>query len=410
MKKNYIASGWGGFLLIALLTSCAPKDASKGDHHDPGHVDIDTKMKALLKPSNTAVISPLPSIRAVYGPRIYVEEVQGVISYDKRNELTVSSRVSGRVERLAIKYNYQPIHKGQLIMEIYSPDLAAAQQELLYLLNNDGQSPLFRQSRQRLSLLGMSDASIEQVIRSKQINYRIPVYSPTDGFIVENTSTSSPAVSMAAPTISAGGDAMGMSDGMSGGGAPASATSPPPSAPTSNAVMLREGQYVTAGEALFTIYNAQDLIAEFALKPDVASFVKRGAPLVYYPTVGQQPVQRTSIGLIQPVIQDAQNFTIARSYLPQSRLRIGELLTGRIPISLAPTWWIPVASTVKLGGQTVVFRKEQDVYLPQSIKVGKIIGGHVQVLQDIAQWDISSNAAYLIDSESFIKKNESTHE
>lgn len=61
----------------------------------------------------------------------------GSITYDTRYNYSIASRVSGRTEKLYIKYRYEHVHKGAAIMEIYSPEINTAQQNLLFLLKND---------------------------------------------------------------------------------------------------------------------------------------------------------------------------------------------------------------------------------------------------------------------------------
>ena len=98
--------------------------------HTPGtETAIDSSLKHLLKPVNEQVVSNISVIKPQGGTKIFSLQVQGIITYDTREQTSISSRVSGRIERLLIKYNYQPIKKGQLIMEIYSPDLAAVHTE-----------------------------------------------------------------------------------------------------------------------------------------------------------------------------------------------------------------------------------------------------------------------------------------
>ena len=66
-------------------------------------------------------------------------EVQalGTITYDTRYTNTISSRVSGRIQNLFVRFRYQHIHKGDAVMDIYSPELNTAQQNLVFLLKND---------------------------------------------------------------------------------------------------------------------------------------------------------------------------------------------------------------------------------------------------------------------------------
>lgn len=384
---------------VLLMSACTGNKKDKNAAHvDPGVVNIDSNLSHLLKPSNEQVVSTLPVIKADYGTKIFTEEAQGIINYDTRNQNSVASRVSGRIERLLIKYNYQPVKKGQLIMEVYSPDLAAAQQELLFLKRSETDLTLLNRAKQRLMLLGMSASGVNQVLRTGKVNYRIPVYSNADGYILEKSAAATPGAAPSASPSAAGGD------GMSGMGASSGSTaSPAAAAPVNTPVMLREGQYVSAGQSLFTIYNADKLVAEFSFKPSLASLVKRGDKFVFYKTADKSTIQTASIGLIQPVFKDGENFTIARVYLNKPSFRVGELLTARIPVLLAASWWLPETAVLSLGNKTLVFKKEGNVVVPKSVKAGITIAGMVQIKEDISNWEISQNAAYLVDSESFIK-------
>lgn len=396
MKKSYIVKVL--MIGVMIISSCKEKKNNDG-HHDPGAVNIDSNLAHLLKPSNEQVVSTLPLIKAEYGTKILMEEAQGLIGYDTRNRVSVASRVSGRVEKLWIKYNYQPVRKGQLIMEVYSPDLAAAQQELLFLKNSGTDQFLLQQAKQRLMLLGMTAGAINRVLKTGKVNYRIPVYSNADGYILEQPSGGPSVAAPASATPAAsGGDGMG-----SMGGASTSNVQPSPTS-TNGPVMLREGQYVSAGQSVFTIYNAERLIAEFSFKPALASLVKKGDKLVFYKTADKSTVQTAAIGMIQPVFKAGEDFTIARVYLNKPNFRVGELLTARIPVLLAASWWLPESAVVSLGNQTVLFKKEGNVVVPKSVKTGATLGGMVQVKEDIGNWEVSRNAAYLVDSESFIRE------
>jgi hypothetical protein len=369
---------------------------------------IDSSLVHLLKPANQQVVARIPTLRPESGTRILSTEVQGTITYDTRNQTSLSSRVSGRVERLLVSYNYQPVRKGQLILEIYSPDLAAAQRELLYLARTDPSSSLLAKAKQRLLLLGMGEAQIRQVLRTGKVLYRIPVYSPASGYILEKSAAASAAPSSAvgATTAPAGGsgDAMsGMGAASSGAGsstaaaAPAMTTAPSP-------VLLREGQYVGAGQGLFTIYRNNSLVAEFAFDPSLAPEVNRGDKLIFHKTADPQTIYSGAIGLIQPTFRAGSNFTLARVYLSDTRFQVGQLLTANIPI-VSRGWWVPEGAVLVLGSQSVVFKKEGDVFVPKPVHTKMRTKGLVLIEEGVGGWDIAANAAYLVDSESFIKIN-----
>jgi Cu(I)/Ag(I) efflux system membrane fusion protein len=67
------------------------------------------------------------------------------------------------------------------------------------------------------------------------------------------------------------------------------------------------------------------------------------------------------------------------------------------------SWWLPESAVISLGNKTIIFKKEGNVVIPKTVKVGITIAGMVQIMEDIGSWEISKNASYLVDSESFIK-------
>ena len=386
------------FALILILASCQTK--SKKDHHDLGKIEVDSALKALIQPSNQQVVAKAELVKAGYGTKIFTAEVQGIVNYDNRAETSVASRVGGRLERLYVKYNYQPVSKGQLLFEIYAPDLAAAQQELIYLSQSKGDEYLLLQAKQRLLLLGMTAQSIHQVLCTKKVNYRIPIYSPTGGYILEKSATANNTAASAVAVSNS------VSDGMAGMGA--SSENTPASSPVQNSqnnpVLLREGQYVNAGQSLFTIYKADQLLAEFALKPSLASFVKRGTKMAFYQTSDKEgSFQTSTIGLIQPMLKAGENFTLARVYLGKGKFKAGEILTAKIPVLISDSFWLPETAVISTGARSMVFKKENGVFVPRNISIGVKINGVVQVKEDISGWEVAKNAAYLVDSESFIK-------
>jgi Cu(I)/Ag(I) efflux system membrane fusion protein len=399
MKKNYFVR-----LLLFLtigVAVAACKNKKEASLPVSKHAERDTSINYLLKPVNEQVIASIPLIRAQKGSGIYISEVQGRIAYDSRNQLNLASRVSGRIEKLYIKYNYQPVKKGQLIMEIYSPDLAAAQRELLLIQGSGNRDGMLEPAKQRLMLLGMSAAQITKVLRTKQVSYRIPVYSPASGFILEKqAATSAVQTPVSMPSAAA---ATGM-DNMAAGAAEKSVPADPSAAsPVNPAFLLREGQYLAAGQNIFAIYRGGDLVAEFSLTPDIASKLNKHAKVLIQRAANKEQTLTGKIGLIQPVFNAGENFVVARVYLQKSGLQPGELVTGQLPFLTEKGYWLPKEAVVSIGNQSVVFKKEGRVFIPKTVKTGVTQNNQVQVFDEVSGWDLAKNAYYLIDSESFIK-------
>ncbi|MFC6098954.1 efflux RND transporter periplasmic adaptor subunit [Olivibacter domesticus] len=395
MKKNFISKIFIGILLL-FSWGCSSSDDTTDQHGHHQAIQIDTDIQQLAKPTNQQVIARTPTIRAEHGLKVFPVNVTGRIRYDSKNNTSVSTRVSGRIEHVGIKYNFQAVRKGQLLVMLYSPELVAAQRELL-ILKNTHDEKLIQSAIQKLQYLGMSHRQVQKVLRSKNVLYRVPVYSPANGYILEQTNSNAAAPSSPA-TMSANTD-NGM--GMNGSSTSPSTVSPPPSEATQS-VLLREGQYVAAGQTLFNIYTNSDLIAEFALPPSLNTKIQKGKKILFQSIDQESKLYQGEIGLIQPTFNTSENFSLARVYLKSIKLPVGQLLRGTFAITEKQGYWLPKESVVSLGNKSVVFKKEGNVFQPIGIQTGIYTIDQIQILSNIQDWEIAKNASYLIDSEDFI--------
>jgi Cu(I)/Ag(I) efflux system membrane fusion protein len=106
----------------------------------------------------------------------------GYISYDEDTLQHVHTRVEGWIEKLDATASGDPVKKGQLLFELYSPTLVNAQQEYLVALNSN--NALLRDaSRQRLLALGVTAGEIGQLDRERKVRQRVRVFAESDGVI-----------------------------------------------------------------------------------------------------------------------------------------------------------------------------------------------------------------------------------
>lgn len=375
MRKNFIVRPlWALAILLFIVSSCKQEVIHDEVHDDPYVLEIDSSLSILLKPTNQEVVSTLPTVKPENGARLFSVELSGKIGYDAKNQSSIASRVSGRIERIYVKYNYQPMQKGALIMEIYSPDLAAAQRELLLVAASGPSSELLQKAKQRLFLLGMSTAQIDKLIRTKEVSYKIPVYSNASGYLIERLPTN-----VQSPSLTESESSM-----------------------ENSPLLLREGQYVNAGQSLFTIYKTGDLLAEFSIPPSLANAVKAGTSLLIQSN-DTDKVFKGKIGLIEPVLKNGEYFSLARAYLSNTDFRPGQLVKANVPVFIKEGWWVPKKAVWQSGIASIVFKKENGVFVPKNVKTGVMLDGEIQLLDDISDWEIASNAYYLVDSESFIR-------
>ena len=84
---------------MLLAASCGER-AAKQSHHP--HTSHDSSVATMAKPVNEVVLSSISTIKPESGTRIFSVEIDGTVSYDPRAKKSLSSRVSGRIERLGV--------------------------------------------------------------------------------------------------------------------------------------------------------------------------------------------------------------------------------------------------------------------------------------------------------------------
>jgi len=108
----------------------------------------------------------------------------GKVKPDERNIAELTARYGGRIEKLYINFTGQSVKEGEKLASIYSPALLSGQMELLEALSYKESNPeLYRASRGKLKLWGLSDSQIESIEKEgKPMNY-LDVLSPISGTV-----------------------------------------------------------------------------------------------------------------------------------------------------------------------------------------------------------------------------------
>ncbi len=112
----------------------------------------------------------------------------GKIEADERRMQIQSSYVSGRVERLYVSATGDKVAEGQAVMDIYSPELYTAQQELIAatsISSSAEKSMLIDAAIEKLRLLNVSDAVISEVMNKKKASAVVTLTANTTGRILE---------------------------------------------------------------------------------------------------------------------------------------------------------------------------------------------------------------------------------
>jgi Cu(I)/Ag(I) efflux system membrane fusion protein len=122
------------------------------------------------------------TVKAQRGPLSRQIDTVGYVSYDEDTVQHVHTRVDGWIEKLATKANGDPVTKGQLLFELYSPTLVNAQEEYLTALRSNNKL-LLSASKNRLAALGVNANEVARLDRERTVRQRVRVTAEADGVI-----------------------------------------------------------------------------------------------------------------------------------------------------------------------------------------------------------------------------------
>ena len=368
----------------------------------PGeYVKITKELSNLLKPTAAAIVSSIKTVMPVRKDITISTDASGIITYDTRRATTLPIRYGGRIEKLYIKFNFQPISRGQKVLEIYSPELVTAQRELLYLLESDPENiQLIHGAKQRLYLLGISEDQVTQLTASRKESYSFPVFSPVDGYIIEEASVNRPGTASVQTS-----QRTDMGNGMSASGGTASNSDQ--NQTLSTEIRIREGTYVSSGETLFKVVNTLYVWAEFDLYQNDAANIKLNDPLqISFDNTNKEAVN-AKVNFVQPFFKAGENFIKLRVYLNNvnGKHEMGQLVTARFNAT-SNGLWIPTTAVLNLGTRKIVFVKRRGMFRPYWVETGRESSDWTELISGADESDsIAYKAQFMVDSESFIKVN-----
>ncbi len=134
--------------------------------------------------------------KVVRQPLRSVIRAAGMVAVDKKRHWEYVARVEGYVHELRVFAPGEVVEKGQVLMDLYSPDLVATQNEFLDLLKmrdaaetagspatRENAERLLASARQRLRQWNVTDAQIATLMQSGKAAEFLPLTSPFRGVV-----------------------------------------------------------------------------------------------------------------------------------------------------------------------------------------------------------------------------------
>lgn len=122
----------------------------------------------------------------------------GKIEYNETKTVTISTRFSGRIEKLYLNYLGVHLNKGDHIAELFSPDLNILQRELILTKNNldmaektedksivENKLLTFEAAKNKAKIWGLTDDQVNSILSKHAITQTLNLYSPISGIVIK---------------------------------------------------------------------------------------------------------------------------------------------------------------------------------------------------------------------------------
>jgi Cu(I)/Ag(I) efflux system membrane fusion protein len=285
-------------------------------------------------------------------------QLSGKIAENEATNVVQVSYFSGRIETLAIGFIGEEVFKGQLLATMYSPELYAAQQELITALSlKDTQPALYKAVRTKLKLWKLSESQINKIEMSGKIQENFPVYATVSGTVSEK--------------------------------------------------LVAEGAAIKKGQPLFKIANLETVWASFDVYENQINRFKKGQEITITTNAAPNNLYKSKVAFIDPILNTSTRTVTLRAVLPnkEGMFKPGMFVEGEIKtINSKETEVIAIPSSAVLwtGKRSVVYLKatiNESVFEIREITLGNKNGSTYEVLSGLKNGDeIVTNGTFTIDA------------
>lgn len=270
------------------------------------------------------------------------------------------ARVAGWVEVLHVHALGEPVRAGEVLMEIYAPELVAAQEDYLIALRAGGSgSRAQRSAATRLRVMGVDDAFIEALAKRGSSLQRVPVRAPGDGVVT--------------------------------------------------ALEVRHGMYVTPSTTMIEISDLASVWVMANVFPEELERLGEGEILAALRLEGvPDRVWRGKVDYVYPTLDEVTRTLRLRIAVPNRRgvLRVGHLMQASLRGQAGdPVLAVPSEAVIRTAdGERVVLDLGNGRFRPAAVQTGLRAEGFTQILDGLEDGQqVVVSAQFLLDSEAALR-------
>jgi Cu(I)/Ag(I) efflux system membrane fusion protein len=285
-------------------------------------------------------------------------KLSGKIAENEEANAVQVSYFAGRIERLNVSFTGEEVRKGQLLATIYSPELYAAQQELITAASlKESQPALYKAVRNKLKLWKLSESQINQIEETGKVKENFPVYATVSGTVTEK--------------------------------------------------LVEQGDYIKQGQPLLKIANLNSVWANFDVYENQIDLFKKGQEVKVSTNAFPNKEFKGKVDFIDPILNTNTRTVTLRVVLNNSNnaFKPGMFVTGKVEainLDNDKDIMIPSSAVLWTGERSVVYLKtnpNEPVFEMKEIELGNQIGENYKVLKGLNIGDeIVSNGTFTIDA------------
>ncbi|MFT6689193.1 MAG: Cu(I)/Ag(I) efflux system membrane fusion protein [Saprospiraceae bacterium] len=285
-------------------------------------------------------------------------KLSGKIAENEEANVVQASYFSGRIERLNISSTGEEVRKGQLLATIYSPELFAAQQELITASSfKESQPALYKAVRNKLKLWKISDNQINQIEASGKVKQNFPIYATVSGTVSEK--------------------------------------------------LVEQGDYVKQGQAVLKITNLNTVWALFDVYENQIELFEKGQDITVTTNAYPNKEFNKKVDFIDPTFNSTTRTVKLRVVLNNKNreFKTGMFVEGNIKNTLSAKeqrLLIPSSAILWTGERSVVYLKtnsDEPIFEMKEITIGKQLGELYEVVDGLKSGDeIVTNGTFTVDA------------
>ncbi|MCF6268323.1 MAG: efflux RND transporter periplasmic adaptor subunit [Melioribacteraceae bacterium] len=295
----------------------------------------------------------------------------GILFTDERVEYVVNTKVGGWIEKLYVNYTGQEVKKGEKLVEIYSPELVAAQQELLTAVSyekavsgssdseilNSG-SDLVKNAIRKLELYDISKSDIEKLIETKNVTKLMTIYAPFAGTVLTKK--------------------------------------------------VNEGEKINAGREITKIADLTNLWLKADIYESELNKIELGSTVETAFSYNPSKIYKGKISFIYPTVDPKTRTVQIRIDLKNRSGELKPAMFGNVEIfgkrfGMQPT--VPETAVLRSGKKTLIMLAlGVGRFKPVEVKLGLYSDGYYQILKGVQEGDmIVTSSQFMLDSESSLR-------